>query len=190
MNARHSGVTDWGLTHVVVEKHFTLLDVGCGGGATINKLAALASDGKVYGIDYSVASVATARNVNARWIEAGRVAIQQGVVSHLPFPDGKVDIVSAIETHYYWPDLVADLREILRVLKPGGRLVVVAETYRNSRYGLLYVPVMKLLRAKYLSASDHQELLAAAGYSEIELFEERSKGWLCAVGRKTQNFDN
>jgi 2-polyprenyl-3-methyl-5-hydroxy-6-metoxy-1,4-benzoquinol methylase len=44
MNSRHSKVTDWGLAHVSVEKHDTILDVGCGGGKTICKLAA---DGKV-----------------------------------------------------------------------------------------------------------------------------------------------
>lgn len=71
MNARHSEVTDWGLSHVSFETHFTILDVGCGGGRTINKLAAIASDGKVYGIDYSPASVAVARRTNAALIDAG-----------------------------------------------------------------------------------------------------------------------
>ena len=50
MNISHSGLTDWGLQHVVIEKRFTM-DVGCGGGKTVDKLAAMASDGKVYGID-------------------------------------------------------------------------------------------------------------------------------------------
>ena len=120
MNVRHSHVTDWGLRHVPLEKYFRVLDIGCGGGRTIAKLAAIASDGKVYGMDYSAASVAAARSANARWIKAGRVEIQQASVSRLPFPDGNFDVVTAVETHYYWPNLAADLREILRVLKPGG----------------------------------------------------------------------
>jgi SAM-dependent methyltransferase len=53
MNSRHSRLTDWGLIHVSVEPHFTILEVGCGGGRTVHKLAALATKGKVYGIDYS-----------------------------------------------------------------------------------------------------------------------------------------
>jgi len=52
MNMSHSGVTDWGLTHVRIEKNFTILDVGCGGGRTISKLARIAEQGTVYGIDY------------------------------------------------------------------------------------------------------------------------------------------
>ncbi len=184
MNIRHSKVTDWGLKQVLLEKHFTILDVGCGGGRTIHKLAAIASGGKVYGIDYSAASVAVARHTNLQLIKAGRVNIQQGSVSSLPFSDAIFDVVSAVETHYYWPKPLDDMHEILRVLKPGGRLVVIAETYKGRRFDALYQPAMKLLRATYLSVSEHRDLFSAAGYSEIEVLEERSKGWICVVGRR------
>src|SRR5262245_28604788 len=160
MNAQHSSVTDWGLRHVDLGAHFTVLDVGCGGGRTIHKLAAIANEGRVYGIDYSTASVAVARSTNQHWIAQGRVDIRQGSVSNLPFPEGTFDLVTAVETHYYWPNLPADLREVLRVLKPGGQLILIAETYRKMRFDALVWPIMKLLRAHYLTAPEHQELLA------------------------------
>ncbi|HKF41665.1 MAG TPA: class I SAM-dependent methyltransferase [Thermoanaerobaculia bacterium] len=185
MNLRHSRVTDWGLGNVRFEKGFTILDVGCGGGRTIEKLAAIAGEGKVYGIDYSAASVAVARRKNAKQIEAGRVDIREGSVASLPFPDRTFDVVTAVETHYYWPDLVANLREILRVLKPGGRLAVIAETYRGRRLDALYLPAMKLLGATYLTVQEHGDALRAAGFAEAEVAEERAKGWICAVGRKS-----
>ena len=65
----HSKLTDWGLKHVSIESGYTILDVGCGGGRTVNKLAAIATQGKVYGVDYSDASVAATKKTNARWIE-------------------------------------------------------------------------------------------------------------------------
>lgn len=184
MNVTHAELTDWGLQHVVIEKPFTILDVGCGGGKTVAKLAALASEGKVYGIDYSSESVATSSRTNAALIAAGRVDIRQGDVSHLPYPDDTFDVVTAVETHYYWPNPVEDLREIRRVLKPGGRLVLIAEAYKSEGYAVVTGLVMKLLRAKYLSVSEHRELLSAAGYAEVTMFEERGKGWLCGVARK------
>ncbi len=49
MNASHSKLTDWGLEHVSIESRYTILDVGCGGGRTVGKLAAIATQGKVYG---------------------------------------------------------------------------------------------------------------------------------------------
>src|SRR6185369_17503453 len=86
MNISHAGVTQWGLTHVDIQPHFTILDVGCGGGQTIKSLSSRVPDGKVYGIDYSEDSVAVARETNRDEIE--RRHIQLGTVSQLPFADG------------------------------------------------------------------------------------------------------
>src|SRR5215470_9684151 len=75
MNQRHSKLTDWGLKHVSVGNQDTILDVGCGGGGTIHKLAAVAIQGKIYGIDLSEASVAVSTRKNRKSIETGRVEI-------------------------------------------------------------------------------------------------------------------
>jgi SAM-dependent methyltransferase len=165
MNLSHSGLTDWGLTHATIEKHFTILDVGCGGGRTIQKLAAFAPQGKIYGIDYSPGSVAASRVTNKQLIQAEQVEIKQAPVSALPFPACMFDLVTAVETHYYWPNLVKDMQEILRVLKPGGALIVIAESYRNGKYDKLQRPVMKLLKSSHLSADEHRELFEKAGFT-------------------------
>jgi SAM-dependent methyltransferase len=146
MNLSHAAMTDWGLQQITVPKNAVILDVGCGGGTTVRKLAALAPEGKVIGLDYSAASVAVSRDMNAQEMEAGRVQIELGSVAALPFPDRAFDIVTAVETHYYWPDLPANAREILRVLKPGGTFALIAETYRGGPFRLLYGIVMPLLR--------------------------------------------
>lgn len=159
-----------------------MLDIGCGGGKTVHKLAAIATEGRVCGVDYSEASVAASRRTNMKSIKTGRVEIRHGSVSNLPFPDHMFDLVTAVETHYYWPDLVADMREILRVLKPGGRLIIIAEAYKGERYGKPLA--MKLIRATCLSVDEHSELFSTAGYSEIEMFEQHNKGWICGVARR------
>jgi len=106
-----------------------ILDVGCGGGETVHKLARIAEEGHVYGIDFSKASVAVSRRRNRQLMQAGRIHIQRGSVCCLPFSDGGFDLVTAVETHYFWPDLVSDLQEIRRVLKLGGKLPVIGEAY-------------------------------------------------------------
>jgi ubiquinone/menaquinone biosynthesis C-methylase UbiE len=187
MNLSHSKLTDWGLSHVRIENDFVVLDVGCGGGQTIQKLAVLAKEGAVYGVDYAKGSVAASRAKNAQLIRAGRVQIHHGSVSRLPFPGNKFNLITAVETQYYWPDLPNDLQEIRRVLKPGGTLLVIAETYKGGRFGSLKGAVMKLLRSTFLSVKEERELLAAAGYTNIEVFEERAKGWMCAIGNKPED---
>src|SRR5262249_47178586 len=66
MNASHAAVTQWGLSHVAIGEDLTILDVGCGGGQTVDRLASIATRGKVYGVDYSEASLAMARDLNRR----------------------------------------------------------------------------------------------------------------------------
>ena len=134
MNFRHSRLTEWGLQQAVVPMNAVALDVGCGGGGTLQQLAALAPEGKIIGLDYSAASVAVSRETNAREIERGRVQVAQGSVAALPFANRTFDIVTAVETHYYWPDLPESTREILRVLKPGGTFVLIAETSRGGPF--------------------------------------------------------
>jgi len=184
MNEGHSQMTDWGLSHVAIGNSFVILDVGCGGGRTVGKLAAVAKDGKVDGIDYAEGSIAASRALNKEGIEAGRVAIQKASVSQLPFANDTFDLATAIETQYYWPDLPNDMREIWRVLKPSGTLVVIAETYKGGAWDKFKWPVMWLLRSSHLSVSDQRALFEKAGYEDVEVFEESKKGWICAVGRK------
>ena len=134
MNTGHDTMTDWGLLPVSIGSQFKILDVGCGGGRTVEKLAAMAPRGSVYGVDYADGSIAASREHNAALIKAGRVVIQKASVSRLPFVDNTFDLATAIETQYYWPDLEGDMREILRVLKPGAQLVIIAEIYKGGRY--------------------------------------------------------
>lgn len=187
MNRRHSTVTEWGLKHVSVLSRDTILDVGCGGGMTIARLAGMVTEGKIYGIDYSEESVAAARKTNRERIAAGRVEVLLGSVSHLPFPDKTFDLVTAVETHYFWPDLNADMREVLRVLKPEGTLIIIAEAYKGGKYDQMLQRLEKLRRIvnyAHLTAREHGELFLKAGYSDVQLFEEYDKGWICAVGRR------
>jgi SAM-dependent methyltransferase len=177
-------LTDWGLQQVSVPKNATILDIGCGGGLTVQRLAALAPAGKVFGLDYSTASVAVSRATNAQDIAAGRVEIKHGSVASLPFADCTIDLVTAVETHYYWPDLPANAREILRVLKPGGIFVLIAETYRGGPFRLLCGIVMPLLRAKFLSDQEHRDLLTQAGFIDIETRHRSGKNWILATARK------
>ena len=186
MNSHHSKVTDWGLAHVSVNERHTILDVGCGGGRTVSKLAAMAAQGKVYGIDFSEASVAVSNRTNGRWMEMGRVEIRHASVSQLPFPDGMFDLVTAVETHFWWPDLPGDMREIFRVVKPGGKLVLIAEVHKGAKAMVSKIAEKYALLSgmKMLSVEEHRELFANAGFSDIQINTDSGKGWICAVGKK------
>jgi ubiquinone/menaquinone biosynthesis C-methylase UbiE len=187
MNSRHSKVTDWGLSHISIDKRDRILDAGCGGGRTVNKLAAIASQGKVYGVDFSAESVAFAKRINKQWIDTGRVEIREASVSQLPFSADLFNVVTAVETHFWWPDLASDMREVLRVLKPGGVLIIIAEVYKgaNTVTAKLAEKYALLSGMKLLTANEHRELFANAGYSDVKIIEEPRKGWICGMGKKS-----
>lgn len=193
MNSRHSKVTDWGLKQTSIEKHYTILDLGCGGGRTVSKLAATAEQGRVYGIDYSEASVAASRRTNARWmrtnarwIAMGRVEIRHGSVSQLPFPNDMFDLVTAVETHFWWPNLPADMSEIFRIVKKGVKLIIIAEVYKgaNTMVAKLAEKYAQRTGMTLLDVDEHRELFRNAGYSDVTVNVVPDKGWICGVGTK------
>jgi len=187
MNLGHAGMTDWALQQIATPKDAAILDVGCGGGRTVSRLATMAPEGRIVGIDYSPTSVAVSRETNADAIKSGRVRIEHGSVAALPFADCTFDLVTAVETHYYWPDLPANLREVRRVLKPGGTFALIAETYRGGPFGLLYAIVMPLLGAAFLSDEQHRELLSQSGFMDVETKHVSGKNWILAMGRRASD---
>lgn len=116
MNFGHAPLTNWGLGFVEFQKGWTMLDIGCGGGATLKRLTKRSEWAQVYGIDISEESVAKARKVNANVLDK-QVFVCQGSAEKLPYEDGKFDLVTAVETVYFWPNLSDCLQEVRRVLK-------------------------------------------------------------------------
>ena len=181
MNFGHSGLTRWGLTKVEIRENATVLDIGCGGGRALERLASLASLGKVVGIDYSEDSVAVARKRNQRLIATGRVEVLHGSVSSMPFQDATFDCVSAVETYYFWPDIAADLAEVRRVMKPSAQMVIIAGMYRGSRFDKRNMRLIRAGGMRCFSVQEFEETLQDAGFSAVAVSVEPHKGWVCVV---------
>jgi len=183
MNVHHAQLTGWGLAHVTPQADWTILDIGCGGGKTVARLADVARQGHVFGIDASAKSVTVSRRTNRAAIQAGRVRVSQASVSRLPFRDGIFDCVTAVETHYFWPDFATDLREVRRVLKPGGVFLLLAEVYRCDKFDERNQQWLRMLPMGYYSPSELNDFLNNAGFADVIVDEKSDEGWLCCLGR-------
>ena len=167
MNLCHAPLTNWGLDLVDIQDGWTMLDIGCGGGATLQRLLKRSQDAKVYGIDISEESVAKAIKVNSDVINK-QVFVQQGSAAELPYEDRKFDLATAVETIYFWPNLPHCLQEVYRVLKPGGRFAIMVEVVdTNSKWtsmvdGMIAYPPEQL-----------KQLLDGAGFVQTEIHRKK-----------------
>ena len=184
MNKGHSELTDWALEHVGIQSDFHILDVGCGGGKTVDKLCRRVTMGKVYGVDYSELCVKKSEKLNRRNILCGKAKILRAGVSKLPFESDTFDSVIAVETYYLWPDKLHDLMEIDRVLKPRGRLMLVFEMLADDSDPEKWRAVEDRLNIKAVSKNGVTDMLLRAGYQNVRSFTEGEKGWLCVIAEK------
>ena len=130
-----------------------ILDVGCGTGANLEMLSQF---GEAQGVDVSADALAFCR-------ERGLENVRQGEAEHLPWEDGSFDLVTGLDVVEHLDDDAAGLKEMRRVLSPGG-------------YAFLFVPAFMFLwgvqdeishhRRRY-TLKDLQQVAREAGF-EIE----------------------
>ncbi len=167
MNYTHAPLTNWGLKLVDVQDGWTMLDVGCGGGFTIRRLLKRSKDAQVYGIDISEESVAKAKKVNAEVLDK-QVFVTLGSAEKLPYEDGKFNLVTAVETVYFWPNLPNCLQEVRRVLKSGGKFAILVEVVDSDSKWTNVVEGMTAY-----SPEDLKKLLDEAGLTQTEIHRKK-----------------
>ena len=167
MNFGHALLTNWGLGLIEMHDSWTMLDIGCGGGATLKRLLKRSEGAKVYGIDISEESVAKARRVNAKVLDK-QVFVTQGSAEKLPYEDGKFDLVTAVETVYFWPNLPDCLKEVKRVLKPGGQFAIMVEVIEDDS---MWTDIVKGMTA--YTPEQLKKLLDDAGFIQTEIHRKK-----------------
>lgn len=171
MNKEHTPVSLWGLKHLDIQGDDVILDVGCGGGININRMASQAK--KVYGVDYSIESVKLSREVNSEYIHQGKVEILEGNVQALPFEDESFDIVTAFETIYFWPDIEKCFGEVKRVLKPGGIFLIGMES--NGSDNMVMKLSEKLIDMTVYNDEEVTGFLENNNYSDVTVYLRDAK---------------
>ena len=184
MNEHHSPVTEWGLSCLSVPDNAALLDIGCGGGATLKRLARFVPQGKVYGIDYSDISVKESMMYNQTLIEEGRMEITFGSVEAMPYADNSFDGITTVESFYFWPNPVKSLREVLRVLKEQGVFLLIADIYGGYSFDEHTLDNIQKYDLYNPTPEEFQRLFIEAGFHEIYVHLKEGTSWICVEGRK------
>lgn len=120
MNKTNAPLYDLVLETMQITNGDSILEIGFGNGKLFDKLFSVANDLQVAGLDYSADMVSEATGNNAGPIQDGRLALKQGNSDAIPFADTSFDKVFCCNVIYFWDEPAAHLKEIYRVLKPGG----------------------------------------------------------------------
>jgi len=118
----------WAASLLDVQPAERVIEFGCGPGVAVAALSARAAQGLVVGVDHSPVMIRQARRRNRAAVRAGRVRLIHSPVQGLALDDdGPFDAALAVNTLGMWPDPAARLREIARLLRPGGRIALVSQ---------------------------------------------------------------
>ncbi len=139
------------------------LEIGFGSGIFIKKYMSHVS--KIAGIDYSEDMVKLSSDINRKLVESGKAEFKLGNASSLPWADNEFTVVAAIEVFFFLDETEKTLKEIFRILKPGGRLII--EMAFNKDDGVDHKRYIKKMSLKLYSGEEMKILLKKAGFNDI-----------------------
>ena len=171
----------WTLSLLDIQPHHRILEIGFGPGVSTQMAGEKVSNGFVAGIDHSETMVQAASKRNADAIRSERMELNQGDVAGLPYPDESFDIAFSLHSIYFWRDPLACLKELRRVLKPGGLLAITIQP-KDKWEQNVDANIMTLYFGKDLAS-----MFSDAGYREIhiEIPPQDDKVSLdCILGKK------
>jgi ubiquinone/menaquinone biosynthesis C-methylase UbiE len=151
-----------------------VLDVGCGTGELMRRLRAKYPHAVLAGLDPVAEMLAVARDKLS-----GNEDLRTGYADALPWGAGSFDVVVSCNMFHYISHPVEALREMGRVLRPGGSLVLTdwCDDYLACRVCNLYLRLTNRAFYKTYRQAECRELLHAAGYRDV-IIERYKISWL------------
>jgi len=171
----------WTVSLLDIQPGDRILEIGFGPGVSTQIASEKASKGFITGIDHSKTMVQAASQRNAAAIQSGRMELKQGEVFSLPYPDESFDTAFSLHSIYFWPQPIDCLKELRRVLKPGGLLGITIQPKDK------WVPNVDASIMTLYFGRDVASMFSDAGYRNIRVEvppQEDKQSLECILGVK------
>jgi ubiquinone/menaquinone biosynthesis C-methylase UbiE len=139
-----------------------VLDLGCGTGWASRRMARVATEGEVVGLDVADEMLRRAERASAGF---SNVRYVWGSAEKIPAPDNHFTKALSVESFYYYADQGKALDELRRVLAPGGKLFVLINLYKDNHYSLRWVQELKV-HVQALSEAEYLSLFTRHGFKD------------------------
>jgi ubiquinone/menaquinone biosynthesis C-methylase UbiE len=163
MEEHHLPIVEPTLALMNIQPSDRILDVGCGTGWLGKELAALVPDGQVVGVDVADEMVRRAQQAAAGY---ANLTFLRGGVDRIPAENDFFTKIISVESAYYWPDPASGLREIFRVLAPGGSVWILINYYRDNPHCHQWSAHYKT-PTHLLGADDWARILRSVGFTDV-----------------------
>ena len=127
----NAAINDFMKEQLLLQENDHVLEIGFGTGKLIFEMAKRVNKGLIEGIDLSETMVAIAEKRNKNYLAQGRVIIRQGDFEETAYNDNRFDKICSANTIYFWPQPDNCIKKILRILKPGGKLILAFEDIKQ-----------------------------------------------------------
>lgn len=152
-----------------VAAEYRLLDVGCGTGNLLATLAAFGDADELVGLDYSEEMVRLATDKLAALEQGERLRVVHGDAEHIPYADASFDIITCCNSFHHYPHQPEVIREFHRVLRPGGRLILI-DGFRDNVIGWVVFDVLVYLVERdvhHAAWSEMRHWMNDAGFAHV-----------------------
>lgn len=172
LNKSNGSLEDMGLEWMKIQSSDSILEIGFGNGRLISKMAEIIEEGTIMGIDISKVMISQARRKNRDHINLGRVKLIKASVVAIPSEDETFDKIFTANTIYFWPSPEANIREVWRTLKRGGRFYC-ALRLREDMVRIKVVQSNRHIFRNLFSRDEIVDLFEKSGFVDVQLIEER-----------------
>ena len=123
-------------------------------------------------------------SLNENLIESDKLKVVEGSVDKLPYKNDFFDRAITVESFYFWPNPVENLKEVLRVLKPNGKFLLVADIYEKASLSQRARENIRMFKMLNPTPEDFVSMFKQAGFTKTEIKTKAQTDWIAVLGIK------